>query len=40
MKLYGASSGELISTYHFTNEGTKLHRFASHGPEGDAAKNR
>jgi hypothetical protein len=29
MRLYDTSSGELIRTYHFTNEGTELHRFES-----------
>ena len=31
MRLYDTSSGELIRTYHFTNEGTELHRVDSAG---------
>ncbi len=27
MSLYSVSSGELVKTYHFTNEGAQLHRF-------------
>ena len=34
MRLYDASSGVLIRTYHFTNQGKELHRFDSVDSQG------